>query len=60
MRSNAPLLVGAALVVLGTVGYVAGVVTPYLGRSLTLAGLMVGIALLAVGSGRASGESDRS
>ena len=58
MRSNAPLIVGAALVVLGTVGYVAGVVTPYPARSLTLAGVMVGIALLAVGSGRTAG-SDR-
>jgi hypothetical protein len=55
MRPNAPLLGGAALVGLGTVGYAVGVVAAYPGRSLTLAGVTVGIALLAVGIGRATG-----
>lgn len=56
MRPNAPLLAGAGLVVLGTLGYVVGVVAAYPGRSFSIAGAMVGIALLAVGIGRAGGE----
>lgn len=55
MRPNSPLLAGAGLVVLGTVGYVVGVVAAYPGRSLSVAGVMVGISLLAVGGGRAGG-----
>ena len=55
MRPNAPLLAGVALVALGTVGYAVGVVATYPGRSLAIAGVMVGIALLAVGGGRAAG-----
>lgn len=54
MRLNAPLLVGAGLVVLGTLGYAVGVVVAYPGRSFAVTGAMVGIALLAVGSGRAA------
>lgn len=56
MRPNVPLLAGTGLIVLGTLGYVAGVVAAYPGRSLSVAGVMVGIALLAVGGGRAGGD----
>ncbi len=55
MRPNAPLLAGVGLVALGTLGYAVGVVAAYPGRSLAIAGVMVGIALLAVGGGRAAG-----
>jgi hypothetical protein len=59
MRPNAPLVAGLALVALGTVGYVVGVLVAYPGRSLSVAGVAVGIALLAVGGGRASGGGRR-
>jgi hypothetical protein len=59
MRPDAALLLGVGLVVLGTLGYAIGVVAAYPGRSLAMAGVMVGIALLAVGGGRATG-GDRS
>ena len=59
MRPNASLLGGVVLVVFGTIGYVVGVVAAYPGRSLSIAGVMVGISLLAVGGGRAAG-GDRS
>ncbi|PSP96805.1 hypothetical protein BRC94_11520 [Halobacteriales archaeon QS_5_70_17] len=49
---------GVALIVLALVGYFVGVVAPYPGRSFTLTGLMVGIALVAT-SGR-SGDAPRS
>lgn len=55
MRANAPLVAGAGLVVLGTLGYAVGVVAAYPGRSLAVTGVMVGIALLAVGGGRTAG-----
>lgn len=53
MRPNAPLVAGVGLVVLGTLGYGVGVVAVYPGRSLAVTGVMVGIALLAIGGGRA-------
>lgn len=56
MRPNAALLAGVALLVLGTVGYAVGVVAAYPGRSFAITGAMVGIALLAVGGGRAARE----
>ncbi|MEF8840498.1 MAG: hypothetical protein V5A62_02575 [Haloarculaceae archaeon] len=55
MRPNAPLAAGLALIVLGTLGYVVGVVAAYPGRSFAVTGAMVGTALLAVGGGRAAG-----
>jgi hypothetical protein len=55
MRPNAPLAAGVALVVLGSLGYAVGVVAAYPGRSLAVTGVMVGIALLAIGGGRAVG-----
>jgi len=57
MRPNAPLVGGITLVVLGTVGYAVGVVAAYPGRSFAATGAMVGIALLAVGGGRAAREA---
>lgn len=59
MRLNATLLVGAGLVVFGSLGYAVGVVATYPGRSFAVTGVMVGIALLAVGGGRAAGGSGR-
>lgn len=47
---------GAGLVALSLLGYAVGAVAAYPGRSLTLTGLMVGIAVVAM-SGR---EDDRS
>jgi hypothetical protein len=44
--------VGALLTVLGVVGYVLGILTPYPGRGFSVAGVMVGITLLSVGGGR--------
>lgn len=59
MRLNAPLLVGAGLVLSGTLGYAVGVVAAYPGRSFAVTGAMVGIALLVVGVGRASAGGER-
>lgn len=55
MRPNVPLVGGAGLLVLGTLGYAVGVVAAYPGRAFAVTGVMVGIALLAIGSGRAAG-----
>lgn len=46
---NTVSAVGLALAVGGVVGYLAGVVAPYPGRALSLAALMTGVTLLAVG-----------
>jgi hypothetical protein len=48
---NAELAAGAALTTLGIVGYVVGVLAPYPGRAFSLSGVMVGVTLLALGSG---------
>lgn len=45
---------GVVLSVVGVVGYVVGVFVSYPGRALSLAAVMVGITLLAIGS--AGGE----
>ena len=58
MRPNAPLLAGAGLVVLGTLGYAVGVVAAYPGRAFSVAGVMVGIALLAVGGEHLTGGDE--
>jgi hypothetical protein len=42
---------GVVLTGLAIVGYVLGVETPYPGRALSVTGLMVGIALIAVSEG---------
>ena len=56
---NWPLVGGVALTVLSSVGYAIGVVAPYPGRAFSLTGLMVGLALLSVGGGRALAEAGR-
>lgn len=48
---NVVLALGLALTGLGVVGYLAGLVTPYTGRAFSLTALMVGVTLVAVGSG---------
>ena len=55
MRPNVPLLAGAGLILLGVVGYAVGVVAAYPGRAFSVTGVMVGIALIAIGGGRAAG-----
>jgi hypothetical protein len=50
---NAEFVAGAVLTVLGVVGYVVGVVAPYPGRAFSVSGVMVGLTLLAIGSGGA-------
>lgn len=54
MRPSATLAAGVGLVVFGTLGYAVGVVAAYPGRALAVTGVMVGIALLAVGGGQSS------
>jgi hypothetical protein len=56
MVTNRTALVGGALVVLATAGYVAGVVAPYPGRAFSVTGLMVGVTLLAVAGGGDDGR----
>ncbi|MFB6305359.1 MAG: hypothetical protein ABEH47_09340 [Haloferacaceae archaeon] len=41
--------IGAVTTALATVGYVLGVLAPYPGRSASLAGVIVGLTLWAVG-----------
>lgn len=48
---NAEFAAGAVLTLLGVVGYVVGVVAPYPGRAFSVSGVMVGLTLLAIGSG---------
>lgn len=50
-------LAGWAVLALALVGYVIGALVPYPGRSVTLPGMMVGIALAAIGSGDGSGSA---
>lgn len=55
---NTEFAVGVAVTVIGFVGYVAGVTVSYPGRSFSLAALMVGLTLAAVGrTPNAEGES---
>lgn len=49
---NRPTLLGAVCTGLSLVGYVLGVLAPYVGRSLTVTGVLVGLTLIAVGGGR--------
>jgi hypothetical protein len=42
---------GGVLVALSLLGYGAGVVAPYPGRSASIVGLMVGVTLVAIGTG---------
>lgn len=46
---NRVLGTGAALTAVGVVGYVAGVLVPYPGRSFSVTAVMVGVTLLAIG-----------
>lgn len=48
---NRTLAGGVALTALGVAGYAAGVVTSYPGRALSIVSVMVGVTLLAIGSG---------
>lgn len=50
---NGTLAAGISLTLLSSVGYAIGVLTPYPGRAFSLTGVMVGLALLSVGGGRA-------
>lgn len=45
-------LAGAACTLLALVGYGVGLLAPYPGRAFTLTGMMVGVALVAVGLAR--------
>jgi hypothetical protein len=56
---NWPLVGGVALTILSSLGYAVGVAAPYPGRAFSLTGLMVGLALLSVGGGRALSEGRR-
>jgi len=56
---NGTLVAGLSLTVLSGVGYAVGVVAAYPGRAFSLTGLMVGLALLSVGGGRALSEGRR-
>ncbi|WP_276301005.1 hypothetical protein [Halorussus lipolyticus] len=51
---NTALVLGGALTLAGLGGYLAGVVAPYPGRAFSVAGVMVGITLLAIGRGSGS------
>ena len=46
------LLAGVAVTTLGLAGYAVGVAEPYPGRAFSIAGVMVGLTLVAVGVGR--------
>jgi len=50
------LAVGAGLTLLGVVGYVVGVATPYPGRAFSVTGVMIGVALLAIGNAQRATE----
>lgn len=51
MATSRTVLLGGGLTTLSLLGYVVGVVAPYPGRAFSLTGLMVGVTLLAVGTG---------
>lgn len=48
---NGVLLAGLGITVVALVGYVVGVIAPYPGRSFTVAGVMLGVTLLAISRG---------
>jgi len=48
--------VGVVLTALALVGYGLGIVAPYPGRSISIAGVMVGITLLAIGNAEVTDE----
>jgi hypothetical protein len=54
---NWRLSLGILLTVASLTGYVVGTVAAYPGRSFTITGLTVGLALLAIGRGRQPGGS---
>lgn len=51
---TAVLALGGSVTLLGVVGYLAGLLSPYPGRAFSITALMVGITMLAVGSGMAA------
>ncbi|WP_435318157.1 hypothetical protein [Haloarchaeobius sp. TZWSO28] len=53
---NRTFVAGAALTMLGLVGYGIGVVAPYPGRAFSVTGVMIGLTLAAVGSDFGRGE----
>lgn len=53
---NRTFATGVVLMAGGVVGYVAGVVSPYPGRALSITGVMVGLTLVALGGGGWVGE----
>ena len=48
---NIALAVGVALATAGLTGYLVGLVVAYPGRAFSVTGVMVGITLIAIGSG---------
>lgn len=48
---NRELTAGSVLTGLSLLGYGLGVVAPYPGRSASIVGLMVGVTLVAIGTG---------
>lgn len=49
-HGRAVFALGGVLTMLGVVGYVAGILAVYPGRAFSVAGVMVGLTLLAVGN----------
>lgn len=46
---------GVAVTLLSVAGYVVGVLAPYPGRAISVTGFMVGVTLVAIGTGSRSG-----
>ncbi|WP_435358105.1 hypothetical protein [Haloarchaeobius sp. DFWS5] len=55
---NRTFAAGVALTGLGLVGYLVGLATQYTGRAFSLTGIMVGLTLMALGSGAYAGGDD--
>ncbi|MFC6724123.1 hypothetical protein ACFQE1_06990 [Halobium palmae] len=58
MAANRTFLLGGGLTALSLLGYAVGVVVAYPGRAFSLTGLMVGLTLLAIGSGGSAGGAE--
>ena len=53
---NRTFLVGLVTVTVGLAGYVAGIVTDYPGRALSVTAVMIGVTLVAIGRADGAGE----
>ncbi|MFB6131384.1 MAG: hypothetical protein ABEJ28_11255 [Salinigranum sp.] len=49
-------LAGGVLTVVGLIGYLFGIATPYPGRAFSVAAIMVGLTLVAIGYSDPDGE----